>query len=399
MPAADAELGGARYRRPVTPARRRRHARRTLSVALALVATICILGTTSAATTWAFSLSPTSVGQGSTTEFASRATLTGGGNIGCVTVTVPSAFTGISARVTGTRSGAPWSAFTFGNSIWIVSTSGGGKLSAGDWVDFAIVATATTAGTHGWVASASTGAGCGDEPNGPTPQTTWVSVSPTGGIPAPTPVPPPAPTPAPPAPSAPVTPPPTPQPTPEPQAAPPSAPVASPSTTPAAMPAAASPTATSQPQPSGAHDARDAATPRPTIAAEPSAELMVPLMPDRHDGEPPTSAPREGPAEVPGRLDAAAPAILDGAGAARMREEADVVAQIVETAASGIRRAVNPAAAAQVARTFGFPLSLMLAVLLFLIVQDQIDRRDPKLRAAPRTIFDTFVRFREEAEF
>jgi hypothetical protein len=39
-----------------------------------------------------------------------------------------------------------------------------------------------------------------------------------------------------------------------------------------------------------------------------------------------------------------------------------------------------------------------LAVLLFLIVQDRVDRRDPKLRTAPRTVFDTVVRFKEEHE-
>jgi hypothetical protein len=32
------------------------------------------------------------------------------------------------------------------------------------------------------------------------------------------------------------------------------------------------------------------------------------------------------------------------------------------------------------------------------VVQDQVDRRDPKLRSAPRTYFDTIVRFKEEHE-
>ncbi len=75
-----------------------------------------------------------------------------------------------------------------------------------------------------------------------------------------------------------------------------------------------------------------------------------------------------------------------------------VLGQIIDAAADGITRVVSPEAAAQVAKTFSFPLALMMAVLLFLIVQDQIDRRDPKLRTAPRNVFDTIVRFREEHE-
>jgi len=63
-----------------------------------------------------------------------------------------------------------------------------------------------------------------------------------------------------------------------------------------------------------------------------------------------------------------------------------------------VSQAVRPEAAAQVATTFGFPLALMLAVVLFLIVQDRVDRRDPKLHEAPSTHFDTVVRFQEEHE-
>jgi hypothetical protein len=40
----------------------------------------------------------------------------------------------------------------------------------------------------------------------------------------------------------------------------------------------------------------------------------------------------------------------------------------------------------------------MLAVLLFLIAQGRVDRRDPKLHEAPRNAFDTVVRFKEEHE-
>ena len=59
---------------------------------------------------------------------------------------------------------------------------------------------------------------------------------------------------------------------------------------------------------------------------------------------------------------------------------------------------VQPAAAAAVASTFSFPLVLMLAVLLFLFIQSEVDRRDPKLRAAPGTVAETVIPFEEEAE-
>jgi hypothetical protein len=59
---------------------------------------------------------------------------------------------------------------------------------------------------------------------------------------------------------------------------------------------------------------------------------------------------------------------------------------------------VQPAAAVAVASTFTFPLVLMLAVLLFLFIQSEVDRRDPKLRAAPNTIAETVIPFEEEGE-
>ena len=57
---------------------------------------------------------------------------------------------------------------------------------------------------------------------------------------------------------------------------------------------------------------------------------------------------------------------------------------------------VKPAAAAAVATTFSFPLALMVAVLLFLFVQRYLDARDPKLRAAPRSMADALVEFQDE---
>jgi hypothetical protein len=51
-----------------------------------------------------------------------------------------------------------------------------------------------------------------------------------------------------------------------------------------------------------------------------------------------------------------------------------------------------------VASTFSFPLALMLAVLLFLLVQNRVDGRDPKLRVAGQTAGDTYMKFKNEVD-
>ncbi|MGZ8474641.1 MAG: hypothetical protein ACXWWQ_00255, partial [Candidatus Limnocylindria bacterium] len=131
------------------------------------------------------------------------------------------------------------------------------------------------------------------------------------------------------------------------------------------------------------------ATPTPSPSAEPPREVITPFVAaDSTTATPSTPAP---PVQQPPEP-AAAPVAPPPA------DEGQVLGQIWEAATDGISRAVSPAAAAQVAKTFGFPLALMLAVLLFLIVQDRVDRRDPKLRTAPRNVFDTVVRFKEEHE-
>jgi hypothetical protein len=71
---------------------------------------------------------------------------------------------------------------------------------------------------------------------------------------------------------------------------------------------------------------------------------------------------------------------------------------LITRVASQVSYVVRPAAAAAVASTFTFPLLLMLAVLLFLAIQGQLDRRDPKLRATPRTAAETAVPFEDEAQ-
>ena len=72
----------------------------------------------------------------------------------------------------------------------------------------------------------------------------------------------------------------------------------------------------------------------------------------------------------------------------------------VESIIAGVVRelgsTVKPGAAAVVATTFGFPLALMVAVVLFLLGQSRLDGRDPKLRAAPLTGAETVLPFRDE---
>jgi len=80
----------------------------------------------------------------------------------------------------------------------------------------------------------------------------------------------------------------------------------------------------------------------------------------------------------------------------RASDPVDFVGGLVRSVADGLGPTVQPAAAAAVASTFGFPLGLMLAVLLFLIVQSRLDGRDPKFRSAPRTTAETLLPYADE---
>ena len=75
-----------------------------------------------------------------------------------------------------------------------------------------------------------------------------------------------------------------------------------------------------------------------------------------------------------------------------------MVSAIIGAAADQIGRVVKPEAAAVVAVAFSFPLMLMLAVVTFLVVQNRVDSRDPKLRLAPKTRDDGLVAFQEEGQ-
>jgi hypothetical protein len=69
----------------------------------------------------------------------------------------------------------------------------------------------------------------------------------------------------------------------------------------------------------------------------------------------------------------------------------DVMAAVVN--ASGV---LKPSVAAVVATTFTFPIALAVLVILYLLVQHRLDARDPKLRHAPSSAYETYIAFEEE---
>lgn len=163
-----------------------------------------------AASGWNLSRTPSNVDQGEQGIFTLRATDTdGSGDIGCVIVVIPSAFSVENAVVTGTSTGGLWAATRspVGSStrVRVYSVGGAAKLKQDDWVEFKITATGVNPGSHTWTGNVTQGDDCTGQPF--LPQITLsigVNATPT---PSPTPAPTAPPTPAP-------TVPPTPIPTP-----------------------------------------------------------------------------------------------------------------------------------------------------------------------------------------
>jgi hypothetical protein len=63
---------------------------------------------------------------------------------------------------------------------------------------------------------------------------------------------------------------------------------------------------------------------------------------------------------------------------------------------AGVNTVVKPSVAAEVANTFSFPLALMALVILFLIAQPRVDRRDPRLQALTANADNSPIGFQEE---
>ena len=348
---------------------------------------------------WSFTVNPSSVVVGTQTDFTTRIThLSSGGNTGCGIVDV-TGFTILQTQVTGASDGQTWSSSFSGNRIQMVASVGNDKLSQNEWIEVRVTAVPNSTGTHAWAATGSSSTSCTSEPAYLPGHTAWVTVTPPVAPPTPSPAPTAVETPAP-------TPVATPEPMPDTTSEPTPGATAEPAPATTAEPTAA-PTRTPDEAPVGTALPSPAATDAPTDTASPtpapSEELIVPVASDRADGGsdgaagnpafvPAPRAIDAGPQPVGGDTDpVAAPVAPEVAGATD-----NILGQIWSAATDGIGRAVSPEAAAQVAKTFGFPLALMMAVLLFLIVQDRVDRRDPKLRAAPMSFLDTMVRFAEE---
>lgn len=76
----------------------------------------------------------------------------------------------------------------------------------------------------------------------------------------------------------------------------------------------------------------------------------------------------------------------------------DPISAVLGAAAQQLARVVKPQAAAVVVVSFGFPLILSIAVVVFLLAQGWFDARDPKLRIAPRNAVETIVPFKDEEQ-
>ena len=194
---------------------------RARSIGGALVAAVVSLtvpASASAETTlWTLTASPLAVTTGADTTFALTATnedplaaLLSSSEIGCVVLDVPVNFVVASAVVTGSNAGNSWGASRSGNRVKVRAGSGGDRLELLEWVSFNVRATAMSAGSLTWNATAYRQQDCSGSG-------ALLGVPPivlvTGPIVTPTPTPTPVPTPTPsPTPSP--TPTPTPTPTP-----------------------------------------------------------------------------------------------------------------------------------------------------------------------------------------
>jgi hypothetical protein len=220
----------------------------------------------------------------------------------------------------------------------------------------------------------------------PTPTPT-LDPTPTPTLdPTPTPTPDPAATPSP-DPQA--TPEPTPAPTPEPSPFPSPTPMPpTPDPTPSPSLAAASPT----PEPHPLTDAGEALTPSPQPTESPP--------PNPSPTPEPTEAPWQAPsAELPPGPSAPAATAPEPAPApAAAADDPSAIGQVISAAAAQVSRVVRPEAAAAIATEFGFPILLTVAVLAFLVIQNKVDRRDPKLRMAPRNAYETYLKFETEEQ-
>ena len=126
--------------------------------------------------------------------------------------------------------------------------------------------------------------------------------------------------------------------------------------------------------------------PNPRSPVHPPADQDPDLAPAPGSAPAPTARPASGGAVT--ERPALPPTVAQG--------PIDLIGNVLTGAVGNVASILRPEAALAVATEFTFPLALALAVLLFLVVQHQVDRRDPKLREAPRRAVDTFIQFQTE---
>lgn len=191
-----------------------------LSVLIALGTGAVVPPPARALIAWSLVATPLTATAGQVTTFTLTATnfdlLT---DLGCLEVTLPASFQGVTAGAPVASNGRPWAAAVNGTNVAVFSTSGGGRLESGqvESVTFTISATPTAVGSAIWTSHANRQQNCSgaDEPGlaplaitivpgapptaPPTPRPTASPTSPPPPTPPPTPAstPPPTPTPAP----------------------------------------------------------------------------------------------------------------------------------------------------------------------------------------------------------
>ena len=173
-------------------------------------------------------------------------------------------------------------------------------------------------------------------------------------------------------------------PTPTPSASP--TPTPTPTETPTATPTV-TPTPTATPTATPNPTAAPTATPRPTADPTPSPSTE------------PTATPTEAATPTPVAVVVRDPAPSDPPVPQQpvsVRPAADsqnTLMLVLAAVGEQVTRVVKPQAAVAVAGTFGFPLALTFAVILFLAVQGWFDARDPKLRAGADGAGEAIVPF------
>lgn len=128
-----------------------------------LVATLILAGSppARAAVLWTLTATPLSVTTGTSTTFILTASLTLLGDVRCIRVDVPANFEVNGAEVTGSNAGGSWTQSVAGSTVEVFAESGGDRLrTVGQYVTFTIDATAISAGSLAWNATAYDGQDC-----------------------------------------------------------------------------------------------------------------------------------------------------------------------------------------------------------------------------------------------